>query len=258
MIVWHRENTDALRERIAQWRSREAACSNVFREPEASWEISESDGVMLFRVPEHSHFRLYFFAENFRALSRALAMLDDAEYVVNMPSRGTVPEAFSAAFEAAGFVKIARYRRMFFSRRILEKYGNDAHETPPEFAQSADAEKLYAVLSKTFSVYTDYVPAEAEWRRIVAGMRVLIRRDAAGEVRASAVFSRIGKKIVLNFWFAQFGGVQVLRDLLRLAESECAAQLQFWVRADNDRAIAIYLAHGAQFDNTEDVSWLKK
>lgn len=259
MIVWLRENSDALRERIAQWRSRGTTCSNVFREPDASWRIAEADGATLFCVPEHSHFRLYFFAENFHALSRALAMLDNAEYVANLPSRGPAPEAFSVAFEAAGFAKIARYRRMFFPQRILKKYGNAEHETPPEFAQSADAEKLYALLSKTFSVYTDYVPAEAEWREIIAGKRVLVRRDATtGEIRACAVFSRTGKKIVLNFWFAQFGGAQVLRDLLRLAESECAPQVQFWVRADNERAIAIYLAHGAQFDNTEDISWLKK
>lgn len=251
---WRKEDCGALRERLAQWRSRAPECHNVFREPEETWEIAEADGATFFRAREHAHFRLYFFAESFSALTRALASLDAAEYVVNVPARGDAPESLRGALEGANFREIARYRRMFFPRAAL--LGVEKADDEPEFAKDTDSEKIHEELLKTFSVRTDYVPEKTEWRKIVEERRVLVRRASDGNVRACAAFSRVGRKIVLNFWFATGGGTQVLRDLMRLAAKEGAA-LQFWVRDGNARAISRYLAHGAQFDGLNDLSFLR-
>lgn len=253
-MKWRSEDRGALRERLAQWRSRAPECHNVFREPEEAWEVAELDGVTFFRVREHAHFRLYFFAESSSALMRAFASLDTAEYVVNVPARGSAPESLRVALEASNFREIARYRRMFFPRATLFRVENADKE--PEFATDADSEKLYEEILRTFSVRTDYVPEKTEWRKIVDERRVLVRRAPDGNVRACAAFSRIGRKIVLNFWFATGGGTQVLRDLMCLAAKE-GAVLQFWVRDGNERAISLYLAQGAQFDGLDDFTFLR-
>lgn len=253
-MKWRKEDCAALRERLAQWRSRAPECHNVFREPEETWETAELDGATFFRVREHAHFRLYFFAENPSTLTRALASLDVDEYVVNVPARGEAPAPLRIALEDANFREIARYRRMFIPRPALLRFGNT--DEKPEFATGTDAEKLYEVLLKTFSVRTDYVPEKTEWRKIVEAQRVIVRRAPDGSVRACVVFSRIGRKVVLNFWFATGGGTQVLRDLMSLTAKEGAA-MQFWVRDGNERAISRYLAHGAQFDGLNDFSFLR-
>lgn len=226
--------------------------SNYFGMPDDTpIEWYKTDHTLLIRKKEDAYYRLYIVSTEETELCELLTNCNDEEYVVNVPTKGTI-EQWDVILKKAGFKFYAEYHR-YFNKKFCYR-----ESATGEYAILNDTTQILGLFDGLFSQYTDYLPTEAELKDWITNHQVLVNRDEDGNVCGALLFKIEGKKCYLRIWVDKGKmGLFLLFKGYNIAVENGVSLVYFWVNSANKNVIRLHTLFGAQADGLKDYTYIK-
>lgn len=196
-------------------------------------------GSLVFLDREHDFHRVYFLARDLEQLSTTLRGIAERPLVADYVTQGQDSQPIDAAFDAAGFAKVATYQRMTNPNLTVRKAASQV-----TYAEEHETVPLYEQLCRDFNVRLDHIPPPDRFAELVRRRQVLVHR--AGEViDGYVVYQLHGRKAHLNYWFSRPGSpptvaIKLVADFLTDVTAKGITKSFLWVETDKQGIIRLY------------------
>jgi hypothetical protein len=204
-------------------------------------------GSLVFLDREHDFHRVYFLARDLGQLSATLRGIAERPLVADYVTQGQDSQPIDAAFDAAGFAKVATYQRMANPNLAVRKAASQV-----TYAEAHETVALYAQLCRDFNVRLDHIPAPDRFAELVRLRQVLVHR-AGDVIDGYAVYQLHGRKAHLNYWFSRPGSpptvaIKLVADFVTDVTAKGITASFLWVETNKKGLIRLYKNIGYDAD----------
>lgn len=265
-MIFEESNIDVVRNVVAKFQnSHRIIWSNYFALSKCiACKYYMTSKTILIIKQEYYFYRLYILSADYIDMITILKKLPHGEYVLNIPHKGSIVDINAEIIYKAGFNLIGEYHR-FYNKAIVE--GNEylsLYESLPnnniaQWAEKSDSSQLWSLLSKTFSLYTDYIPTKEELELMILNKQVFVNRDDNHNIIGTIIFSPKGKSCYQNAWIgdSQYG-VYLMKRLYQYFIENNITHTNFWIRKNNKPVMKLHMNLGAVPDGLVDYTFFKK
>lgn len=216
------------------------------------YEILEGQYTIVLRCKEYDYYRIYLVTTDNDDLIQTLSCCEDSEYVINIPSKGSINQ-WDEILRKVGFTQIAEYRRYYNNKKIVYR-----KSAIGEFARHDENSQIRNILNEIFSKYTDTIPSEKELRRLIDNKQVLVSHEENGNVCGVLIFCFEGKKCYFRIWVDKGNtGLFLLYKAYNIVVEQNINYVYFWVNSTNKDVIRLHTLMGAQSDGLSDYTYIK-
>ena len=215
------------------------------------YECHREAGTILIRKKEFYFYRLFLISLDEGELTNLLSVLNDEEYVINIPSKSSI-ENWDKLLRKCGYIFVDVYSR-YYNNNI--PYYPSSIDT---FASLDDLEVVQDLLYNNFSFYTDHLPTKDELKKMIEN-RQIITDLQDGQICGVMIYSIVGNKGYQNFWIDK--GENALALLFKAKNIFLEKGIKYcyyWVRDNNTPVIKIHKLLGGKPDGLKDYTYLKK
>ena len=230
-------------------RARPEPKSNYFfgRLRATAFPLWTCDHSLLFLDREHDFYRVHFVSADLDRAAAIAAAIPQRPLVVDYVTRTDDHAPVDAAFAAAGFAKVATYRRMTNNCLPVRRAAS-----PIAHARTNEADALFAQLCLHFDVRRDRLPSADEFAAWVRDERVLVHRDGA-DIDGYTAYQLRGRRAHWHYLYTRPGSnravaFKLVADFFAEMATHGVTTSTLWVEERNTAVLALHKRLGFVYD----------
>ena len=207
------------------------------------YPVVETDDALFFLDADRDFHHLLFAATSPESLNKVLQNCPPGIYAADYLTK-SFDQNWENAFLLNGFSRRAVYHRIASTFPKIPSV-----TSAPEFARIDEAEFLHQRLPEVFDRYLHHLPSLEQTREMIQDRRVLVNRNAAGEIAGFFVYEVKGQRSHLNYWYSppELGPNAGLEILIRGYHEMVQRGVKFvhgWVNETNVKVLRIHRLFG--------------